>query len=88
MTLNPACTPGEAFRAPDGSGIVATCGCGWNEGGFPSRRQALMAQKAHRFPGPNPKVTADEGPRTSRRAATALPTPRTRPSTTSRKTGT
>lgn len=53
MPLNPACTPGTATRLTDG--VVAFCGCGWTERGFDSRRQALKAQKEHRFPGPNPK---------------------------------
>lgn len=53
MVLNPDCTPGWADRLPDGT-VVAHCGCGWSEDGHPSKRKALMAQKEHRFPGPNP----------------------------------
>lgn len=51
MAINPDCTPGWAVKAPDGS-FTAHCGCDWSEAGFPSRRQALIAQKAHRFPEP------------------------------------
>lgn len=46
--LNPACTKGTTTgSAPS---VTGHCGCGWTVTGFPSKRQALKAQKAHRFP--------------------------------------
>ena len=46
--FNPECTPGRTIGPP--GDVTALCGCGWAEEGFPSRRQALKAQKLHRFP--------------------------------------
>lgn len=57
--FNPDCTPGWADdRFEDDGTYRAFCGCGWNQGGFPSKSQALRAQKEHRFPGPNPRAAA------------------------------
>ena len=56
--INPACTPGEAENAGDGT-VVARCGCGWQQSGFPSRAAAFRAQKRHRFP---PRNALDPDP--------------------------
>lgn len=51
MALNPACTPGRVVPDPAVEGQhAALCGCGWSEGGFPSRSAAKRAQREHRFP--------------------------------------
>jgi hypothetical protein len=57
MALNPDCTPGRVV--PDELALEpgrhrVFCGCGWEAGGFESKSAASRAQKAHRFPGPNP----------------------------------
>ena len=71
MALNPACTPGKAVRDP--VEVRAFCGCGWEKGGFPSKRKALAAQREHRFPGPNPREAG------ARPSSSVRPTPTARP---------
>ncbi len=84
-----ACTPGWAERHHGGEhGVTAFCGCGWQQGGFPSRRKALMAQKEHRFPGPNPRDLPADQAAPQRRAPAEQWLPRTPPSRPSRTAGT
>lgn len=46
---SPSCTRGAV--EPDGPGAFARiCGCGDRQGGFPSRSQAKLAQREHRYP--------------------------------------
>lgn len=59
VALNPLCTPGQVVPDPAEDGAhAALCGCGWSEGGFPSRSAAKRAQRAHRFP---PRTTPAVG---------------------------
>jgi hypothetical protein len=60
MAINPACTPGwidevlePGTDVPTGE-LISCCGCGWEQDGFHSVGAAKRAQRAHRFPGPNP----------------------------------
>lgn len=62
-TANPACTIATTTRyGPDGP-VDVSCGCGWELTGFVSRRKAIAAHKAHRFPGTEDKPSSQESSR-------------------------